>query len=79
MKKILALMLTVAMALSLTGCNYTLIDTKYQYDYAIISLQDGTLVMGKVDKWTDYDGEQLQVTIEGVTYLTNSYHCTLIG
>lgn len=79
MKKLLAVIITVIMALSLVGCNYQLFDLKYQYDYAIIRLQDGTLVKGEIEKWKDYDGEQLQVTIDGVTYLTSSYNCTLIG
>lgn len=62
----------------LTGCNYNAIDVNYQFDYAIIKLQNGEVVEGKVDGWRDYEGEQLQVVVDGVLYLTNSYNCTLI-
>lgn len=63
----------------LTGCgNKDLFDTQYTFNYAIIQLQNGDVVEGKVDSWTDYEGEQLQVRINGITYLTNSVNCTLI-
>ena len=53
-------------------------DTVYTYDYAIIKLPNGEVVEGKVETWCDYeDGEQLQVKINGVTYLTNSLNCTM--
>lgn len=80
MKKRIAVISTImilAMS-SLTGCNYQFIDTNYSYDYAIIQLQNGTVVEGEVESWRDYEGEQLQVKINGVTYLTSSYNCTLI-
>lgn len=76
-----ALIITIILAaftITLTGCNYDLIDTQYQFNYAYIELPDGQIVEGKVESWTDYEGEQLQVKINGVTYLTSSYHCTLI-
>lgn len=77
MKKILAMILVIA--LLLTGCgNYQMIDLQYTYNYAIIQLQNGEVVEGKVEQWTDYEGEQLQVTINGVVYLTNSFNCTLM-
>lgn len=62
-----------------SACNYEAIDLTYKYNYAYISLPDGQIVAGKVESWRDYeDGEQLQVTIDGVTYLTSSYNCTLV-
>ena len=76
------MLLTIFLILSifaLTSCNYQVIDLTYSYDYAIIKLQNGKIIEGKVQKWRDYeDGEQLQVTVDGVTYLTNSFNCTLI-
>lgn len=78
-------LLTVLLAISLTattlvGCgNKDMWDTVYTYDYAIIQLQNGEIVEGKVEKWSDYDGEQLQVTIDGKTYLTCSQNCDLIA
>lgn len=77
-KKIIALTLGTLMGLSLAGCNKQILDLKYTYNYAIIKLQNGEVVEGKVESWKDYEGEQLQVKINGVTYLTNSFNCTLI-
>ena len=77
-RMILAIFLIISI-LILTACNYQVIDLQYSYDYAIIKLQNGKIIEGKVQSWRDYeDGEQLQVTIDGTTYLTNSFNCTLI-
>ena len=74
MKKILMTICIVASVLTLTSCNYQVVDLNYSYDYAIIKLQNGKVIEGKVQSWKDYeDGEQLQVKVDGVTYLTNSY------
>lgn len=80
MKKIIGILVCVAICVSLYGCgNSTLVDTNYTYNYAIIELQNGEVIEGEVEKWCDYEGEQLQVTIDGTIYLTNSYNCTLIN
>ena len=71
-------MIAGMMMLSLTGCNKQILDLQYNYNYAIIYLQNGEVVEGKVQSWKDYEGEQLQVKIDGVVYLTNSYNCTLM-
>ena len=56
------------------------IDTVYKYDRAIIYLPDGTVVDGKVQSWTDFeDGDQIQVKIDGVTYLVHSSDIALIA
>lgn len=68
-----------AMFTMLCGCNYQMIDTKYTFDRAIIQLPDGTMVDGKVQSWRDYeDGDQIQVKIDGVTYLVHSSDVALI-
>ena len=65
-------------ATMLTGCNYDLIDTNYSYDKAVINLGDKTITVS-VDKWTDYEGEQLQIiTKDGTVILTSSYNCILL-
>lgn len=80
MKKFKTFTMLLILPLFAAGCgNYQMFDTTYTYDYAIIRLQNGEVIEGKVEKWTDYEGEQLQVTIDGVTYLTNSLNCTLIA
>lgn len=57
--------------------NRTIIDTKFYYDYAIVQLADGSVIEGKVDTWRDYEGEQIQVTINGETWLVHSANISL--
>ena len=62
-----------------TACNKNVLDFTYSYDYAYIKLPNGEVIEGKVTSWTDYeDGDQLQITIDGVTYLVHASNCTLI-
>lgn len=80
MKKRIIALITLLM-LALTGCgNYDMIDNTYAFDRAIIQLQTGEIIEGKVDSWTDYeDGDQIQVKIDGVTYLVHISNATLIA
>ena len=61
-----AILLVVAMMLMfLTGCNRQVIDTTFSYDNA--------------ESWKDYDdGDQIQVKIDGTTYLVHSVNIVLI-
>lgn len=52
--------------------NYRAFDTVYTYSWAQIKLPDGTIIEGKVDNWTDYEGDQLQITIDGTLYLVHA-------
>ena len=83
MKKIIALLLAVIALLSvclLAGCNKQLVDLTYSYEYAIIGLPNGETVEGKVSSWTDFeDGDQIQVKIDGKTYLVHSSNVVLIS
>ena len=84
MKKIIAILLVAVVALSLalvtTGCNKQLVDMTYSYEYAIIGLPNGETVEGKVSSWTDFeDGDQIQVKIDGKTYLVHSSNIVLIS
>lgn len=64
---------------TLSGCNKQIIDTTYSFDKAIISLPNGEIVEGKVDSWKDYDdGDQIQVKINGSTYLVHSSNIVLV-
>ena len=80
MKKKFIIAVLIASCLTLGGCgNKDLFDTVYNYDYAIIQLPNGEIIEGKVEKWTDYeDGDQLQITIDGVIYLVHSNNVSLI-
>ena len=57
--------------------NRTIVDTKFYYDYAIVQLADGSVIEGKVDSWRDYEGEQIQVTINSETWLIHSANLSL--
>ena len=80
MKKYICILFAVAM-MTLTGCgNMQVIDTTVTFDRAIIQLPNGEIVDGQVDSWRDYDGsDQLQVKINGVTYLVHSSDIVLIA
>lgn len=80
MKKILVTVIaTTLMVVALSGCNKQMIDFTYSFDKAIISLPNGQVVEGKIDSWTDYeDGDQIQVKIDGITYLVHSSDIVLI-
>ena len=76
---IVSMIATLVTIITLTGCNKTIIDTTYTFNYAIIQLPNGEVVEGRVETWTDYEGEQLQIRIDGVTYLCSSYNCVLMN
>ena len=81
MKRWIALLLAlVCGVLLLAGCNKQMVDMTYSYEYAIIALPNGEVVEGKVSSWTDFeDGDQLQVKIDGKTYLVHSSNVVLIS
>ena len=80
MKKVLSAILVVMMIASLTGCNKQLVDMTYSYEKAIVYLPNGEVVEGKVQSWTDFtDGDQIQVKINGVSYLVHSSNIVLIS
>jgi len=83
MKKYIAIALAAVLligVLMLAGCNKQLVDLTYSYEYAIIALPNGEIVEGKVTSWTDFeDGDQLQIKINGKTYLVHSSNVVLIS
>ena len=81
MKKFKTIIIALIAAMTFAGCgNRTLLDVTYTFDRAIISLPDGTIIDGKVQSWTDYeDGDQIQVKIDGTTYLVHSSEIALIA
>lgn len=78
MKKIFFIIIAFAL-ITFTGCNKQIIDTTYSFDKAIIELPNGEVVEGKVESWKDYDGDQIQVKIDGKTYLAHSMNVCLIN
>ena len=81
MKKIISIILIITMLvmmLLLSGCNKQIIDLNYHFNYAIIQLPNGDIVEGTVQSWTDFeDGDQIQVKIDGITYLVHSANIVL--
>lgn len=71
--------LILALILTMVACNMDLIDTTYHFDRAIIYLPNGEVIEGKVQSWTDYENsDQIQVKINGKTYLTHITNVVLI-
>ena len=64
---------------SCTVCgNKQYFDFNYEFNYAIIKLPNGDIVEGKVQTWNDYESsDQIQVTINGITYLVHAANCVL--
>ena len=80
MKKFATIVSSIILAVSLVACNKQVVDLTYSYERAIISLPNGEIVEGKVQSWTDFeDGDQIQVKIDGVTYLTHASQIVLIS
>lgn len=77
----LSMMLVIALAALLGGCgNKQVLDVTYSFERAIIELPNGEIVEGKVSSWKDYDdGDQIQVKIDGKTYLVHSSNVVLIS
>lgn len=79
-KRILLPFLLIIVLIALTACgNKDMFDIVYTFDRAIINLPNGEIVEGKVESWSDFaDGDQLQITIDGKTYLVHSGDAVLI-
>lgn len=60
-----------------TGCNKQIIDLDYSYK-KIRCNYDGIKIELDIDKWKDYEGEQIQVKAKnGKTYLFTTNKCFL--
>ena len=79
-RRLIFLTLVISMMICATGCNKQFVDLTYKYNKAIISLPNGEVVEGKVTSWTDYeDGDQIQLKINGTTYLVHSEDVVLMA
>lgn len=80
MKKLVIITSTIGLLATLVGCNRQPVDLTYSYERAILTLPNGEIIEGKVSSWRDYeDGDQIQVKIDGVTYLTHASNVVLIS
>ena len=74
MKKIL---LSIVPVLLITGCNRQVFDFKYTYNKAYCNYNGDKFELN-IDKWSDYDGEQIQIMSNGKTYLISANNCYLV-
>ena len=59
--------------------NKSLIDTRYKFTKALITIGNETIEV-KVDRWMDYDGEQIQIIAEdGTVYLVSSFNTVMMS
>ena len=69
----------MVMIFTMVGCNKQVFDTTHKFDRAIIYLPNGEIIDGEVDSWLDFENsDQIQVKIDGVTYLVHSTNIVLI-
>ncbi len=82
MRKIVLGAAVIFLAVLMSGCEggVQLMDTTWTYEHAVISLPDGKTIEGKVESWLDFENsDQLQVKINGKTYLTHATNVVLIS
>ena len=74
MKKILVGLALTGVLFTFSACgNKSILDTTYRFNYAEFERPNGEVISGKVLKWTDYEGEQVQLKMEdGNIYIVNS-------
>lgn len=83
--RVIALVVVVLMLmvipLMMVGCgNRSVFDTTWTFEKATIFMPNGEQVQGDIQSWTDFDGsDMIQVTIDGITYLTHSSNVILIS
>ena len=81
MKKVLVILLILVVFVTFVACsNKDIVDTVFAYDYAIISLPDGTSKTVEIKQWRDYeDGDQIQIkATDGTVYLLHFEDCVLV-
>lgn len=80
-RRIIATLLIVLSLVTVTGCgNKQVFDFKRHFHKAIVKFPDDTVRELEVERWNDYEGEQLQIiTPDGEIFLVNSVNCVLIG
>ena len=72
--------MVLVVGLSMVCCNKQIFDTTYSFDKAIVYLPNGEVVEGEVQSWCDYENsDQIQVKINGKTYLVHSTNIALIS
>ena len=75
---LIVIMATLLIATSCQGgCNKELFDLQYAYNRAYIKVGEEWVDIS-IKSWTDYEGEQLQITLhDGSKILVSSVNCIL--
>lgn len=73
------MLVLILIAAIFCGCNKQVLDFQYRFDHAILTLPNGEVVEGDIQSWNDYEGDQLQIKIDGVTYLVHSSDVVMIA
>lgn len=80
MKKITIVLVLILAMLTMTACgNQQWFDTTYYFGKGVVALPNGEVIEGKVESWTDYESDAVQVVIDGTTYLTHYANVCLIA
>lgn len=67
----------LALVLCLCACNYNMFDVNYHFTNAYVKIND-VWVDVEIKNWTDYEGEQIQITLlDGTVMLVSSINCVL--
>lgn len=74
MKKLFIIIVALLM---LNGCNYQAFDLEYHFDKVVCYYGSEKMELS-IDKWTDYEGEQIQVKSNGKVYLLSANRCYLV-
>lgn len=79
MKKILAALILMVMMVTMVGCgNNQIIDTKWSFDTAVITVGNEVKTV-EIAKWKDYEGGVVQVVDkDGNVYMTSYMNMVLI-
>lgn len=77
MKKFILMLVIVAIAVMFTACNKEVFDVQYKFTNAYVKVGEDWIDV-EVKKWTDYEGEQIQLTLkDGTVLVVNSMNLIL--
>ena len=79
---VVAVVICVLIGVGLYGkfANQSLVDLVWKYNYAMLSMPDGSIVQGKLDSWKDFsNSDTVQLKIDGKTYLTHYENVVMIA
>lgn len=77
MKKIAFILVIIAIVCMFTACNYQFFDFNYNFTHAYVKIGD-VWTNVEIKTWTDYEGEQLQLTLaDGTVLVVSSVNCIL--